>query len=159
MADKMKGLGGFSRMGKETERMAKPVAAAMDSKASPPKVAGEGDEAGTKTHTIEEKPDGTFESHMNDGTAAEHPDHLHLLAHLGHQLTGGDKHHVMSHDGMTATSHMIHEDGQHEGPEEHNSAEEAKQALDKFFGEEAAEPAHQEGGEEEAEPAYGGMGA
>lgn len=117
-----------------------------------------GEAGGVKTHTIEEHPDGHMVSHMEGGASTEHPDHLHMLAHIGHHVTGGDKHHVMHHDGMGATSHMIHEDGQHEGPTEHNSAEDAKASLDKFFGEEAQEPEHQGGGEEhETEQAMGGM--
>ncbi len=154
MADmpKMKGLGGMGRMGAETERKPKPMGEKKE-------MEGEHtDETGTKTHTIEEHPDGHFETHMHDGTHEEHPDHLHMLAHIGHHVTGGDKHHVMHHDGMSATSHMIHENGEHEDHGEHNTAEEAKDSLDKFFGEEAEEPQHEHGpGQEEEMPAYGGM--
>lgn len=118
----------------------------------------ESGEGGAQTHTIEQHPDGHLVSHMEGGASIEHPDHMHMLAHLGHHITGGDKHHIMHHDGMTAHSHMIHEDGQHEGPQDHNSAEDAKASMDKFFGEEAQEPEHQGGApEHDTEQAMGGM--
>ena len=104
---------------------------------------GHPDETGTQTHTIEQHPDGHFESHMHDGTHESHPDHLHLLAHLGHHISGGDKHHVAHHDGMAVHTHGMHEDGNHEETQSHNSAEEAKEAMGNFFNEEAQEPAHQ----------------
>ncbi|HTY25582.1 MAG TPA: hypothetical protein VMC85_20805 [Desulfomonilaceae bacterium] len=148
MADEQKGLKGFSKMGSKYE-----------SKPAPKKEEAPqgGDETGVKTHTVEEHPDGHFESHMHDGTHSEHPDHMHLLTHMGHHLSGGDKHHMVHHDGMSARSHSIHEDGQHEEHGEHNSAEDAKMALDKFLGEEASEPAHQQQPEPEHEGAYGAM--
>lgn len=110
-----------------------------------------------KTHTITEHGDGSFTSKMHDGAEEKHPDHMHMLAHMGHHLTGGDKHHIAHHDGMSVTTHGIHESGEHDGPHEHNSAEEAKEAMGNFLDEEAKEPAHQHGGEEEMEPSYGGM--
>ena len=117
-----------------------------------------GDAGGEKTHTITEKGDGSLHSRMHDGTEEEHPDHLHLLAHLGHQITGGDKHHIVHHDGIAAHSHSIDEQGQHEDHGTHNTANEARQAMDKFLGEEAQEPQHQGGGEENEEgPVMGGM--
>jgi hypothetical protein len=54
----------------------------------------------------------------------------------------GGKHMLMSHDGMSATSHQISEDGHVEGPTEHNTPEEAKEAMDRFFNEEAQEQEH-----------------
>jgi len=156
MADKMKGMGGLSKLGgSEMERKPKPESMSKGKD----DVSGEPDETGTKTHTIEEHPDGHLETHMHDGTAETHPDHLHMLAHIGHHLTGGDKHHVAHHDGMAIHTHGIHESGEHDGPHEHNTAEEAKESLGKFFDEEAQEPAHQGGEGAEAMPAYGGMGA
>lgn len=108
---------------------------------------------GGETTTITHHPDG---SHTIDGE--HHPDHLHMLAHLGHKVTGGDKHHIVHHDGMSAHSHSIDEQGQHTDHGEHNSADDAKQALDTFLGEEAQEPMHQHGGEEQqSEPEYGGL--
>jgi hypothetical protein len=112
-----------------------------------------------KTHTITEHADGSHTSTMHDGTETHHPDHLHMMAHLGHHITGGDAHHVMHHDGMSAKSHMIHEGGEHDGPHEHNTADEAKQSLDKFFGEEAKEPEHWGAGDGggQMQETYGGM--
>jgi hypothetical protein len=110
-----------------------------------------------QVHGVHEHGDGTFHTEHPDGTREEHPDHLHLLAHLGHHLTGGDKHHIVHHDGMAAHSHSIDEQGQHEDHGEHNSADEAKGALDKFLGEEAQEPQHQHEEEDEEGPVMGGM--
>jgi len=109
-----------------------------------------------KTTTITHNEDGSHTVNHADGEVSEHPDHLHLASHLAHKLSGGDKHHIVHHDGMEAHSHSVHEDGQHED-HEGNSAEDAKNAMDKFLGEEAQEPMHQGGEESEMEPAYGGM--
>ena len=109
-------------------------------------------------HSVHDHGDGTFHTEHPDGTREEHPDHLHMLAHLGHKVTDGDKHHIVHHDGISAHSHSIDEAGNHEDHGEHNTAEEAKGALDKFFGEEAQEPQHAHGEEENEEgPALGGM--
>lgn len=121
------------------------------------KPAMEGEMGGEKVHTVHEHGDGTFHTEHADGSREEHPDHLHMMAHLGHHVTGGDKHHVVHHDGMVSHSHSIDEQGQHEDHGEHNSAEEAKGALDKFLGEEAQEPQHQDGSEESEGPVMGGM--
>jgi hypothetical protein len=109
-------------------------------------------------HEVHDHGDGTFHTEHPDGTREEHPDHLHMLAHLGHKVTDGDKHHIVHHDGIAAHSHSIDEAGNHEDHGEHNTAEEAKGALDKFFGEESEEPQHQHGESENEEgPAPGGM--
>jgi len=109
-------------------------------------------------HSVHDHGDGTFHTEHPDGTREEHPDHLHMLAHLGHKVTDGDKHHIFHHDGISAHSHSIDEAGNHEDHGEHNTADEAKGALDKFFGEEAQEPQHAHGEEENEEgPSLGGM--
>ena len=109
-------------------------------------------------HSVHDHGDGTFHTEHPDGTREEHPDHLHMLAHLGHKVTDGDKHIIFHHDGISAHSHSIDEAGNHEDHGEHNTAEEAKGALDKFFGEESEEPQHQHGETENEEgPALGGM--
>jgi hypothetical protein len=164
MAEKMKGMGGLGKMGGEFTKAEKPNLRDEDKgkrdpeKAEKGKVDGDGGETQT---TITHHADGTHTSEHQDGTREEHPDHLHMLAHIGHRVTGGDKHHIVHHDGMSAHSHSIGEDGQHDDHAESNSAEDAKGALDKFLGEEAEEPEHQHGGgeeeESEAEPQYGGM--
>jgi hypothetical protein len=160
MAEKMKGMGGLSKMGGEFTKSEKPNLRDEDKgqQRTPEKgkVDGEGGETQT---TITHHADGTHTSEHQDGTREEHPDHLHMLAHIGHHVTGGDKHHVVHHDGMSAHSHSIGEDGQHDDHAESNSADDARGALDKFLGEEAQEPEHQHGGEEDQqqEPQYGGM--
>ena len=153
MAEMRKGLGGMSRMGSEfpgKSEMKKPAASAV----TEPETEHNGEEG---TSTITHHADGTHTSQMHGGETMEHPDHLHLMAHIGHHLTGGEAHHVMHHDGMEAHSHMVHEGGEHEDGGHHNTAEDAKQSLDKFFGEEAKEPAHEHEDENDMAPAYGGM--
>src|ERR1035437_9509844 len=90
-----------------------------------------GDVGGEKVHTITEKGDGSFHSKMHDGSEEEHPDHLHLLAHLGHHITEGDKHLIVHHDGIASHSHSIDEQGQHTDHGEGNTANEAREAMDK----------------------------
>ncbi len=143
MADVMrKGLGGMGKMGADMPK-------AEAKKPLQPDAPKMGEE---KTSTITHHADGTHSSQMHGGEPMEHPDHKHLMAHIGHHLTGGDAHHVVHDDGMEAHSHFVNEAGEHE--DSGNSAEEAKQSLDKFFGEEAQEPEHQE-----EMPMHGGMGA
>lgn len=138
------GLDGLGKMrkGEKPAYTPKPHESSHDAKAQ-----AEGEQTTTITH----HGDGT---HSVDG---EHfPDHLHAAAHVAHKMSGGDKHHIVHHDGMVSHSHSIGEDGQHEDHGEHNSADEARSALDKFLGEEAQEPMHQDGGDQ-SEPEYGGM--
>lgn len=82
---------------------------------------------------------------------AESGDHMHAAAEAMHKAEPGSKHMIMSHDGYAMRSHGIDEQGNHKDTEEHNSAEEADEALHKFFGEEAQEPQHERDGEEPEE--------
>lgn len=107
--------------------------------------AGEGED-GVMTHEIHQHPDGHLVTRMHDGTETEHPDHLHMMAHVGHHITGGDGHHVLHRDGVSVRGHSIQESGEHSETQEHNTAEEAKDAVGKFFDEEASEPAHEHDG-------------
>jgi hypothetical protein len=115
---------------------------AMEPKPKGDEAAGENPEAGEQTHTVTDHGDGTFHSKMHDGTETDHPDHLHMLAHVGHHIAGG-KHHVAHHDGMGIRSHGVSDTGEHSDTQDHNSAEDAKEALGQFFNEEAQEPEHQ----------------
>lgn len=109
------------------------------------KVEGEHQEGEEKTHTITEHGDGSMTSKMHDGAEEHHPDHLHMLAHLGHQVTGGDKHHIAHHDGMNTHTHGIHESGEHSETQTHESPEEASSAMGQFMGDEdqQEEPQHE----------------
>jgi hypothetical protein len=149
MADMQKGMRGLGKMGNEFEGKPDPAK----------KMGGEMHGEGGSVHSVHDHGDGSFHTEHPDGSKEDHADHKSALASVGHKITGGDKHHIVHHDGMSASSHSIHEDGQHEDHGEHNTAEEAKGALDKFMGEEAQEPMHQhdEMGEQEHEPAYGAM--
>ena len=138
--------GAMKAMGSAKPKMA-PKMSGEKSKPEPKgKVEGEapdqGEHAGNTT-TIEHHPDG---SHTMDGET--HPSHLHVMAALGHKLTG-DKHHVAHHDGMAVHSHGVTEMGEHqEGT--HGSAEEAGQHLTQFMGDgdeqQQEEPQHAMGG-------------
>ncbi len=61
----------------------------------------------------------------------------HLKAY--HDAMGGGKAMLVHHDGMNITSHQIGEDGEVQGPHDHQNLEELKSAMDKFLDEEAAE--------------------
>src|SRR5580698_2167923 len=112
------GLDGLGKMrkGERPEYKPKP----MDGKEPSPEAKGDGSEG---IHSIHDHGDGTFHTEHPDGSKEEHPHHMAAMAHVGHKITGGDKHHVVHHDGMTAHSHSIHDDGQHEDHGEHNSAD------------------------------------
>lgn len=108
-----------------------------------------------KVTTVHDHGDGTFHTEHHDGSREEHPDHLHMLAHLGHHVTDGQKHHVIHHDGMTMHSHGVHEDGQHEGTHDHENIEELKDSMSKFLDEEGKEGT--ENGSEYDEEENGGQ--
>jgi hypothetical protein len=110
-----------------------------------------------KTHTISEHADGHLTSHMHDGTETEHPDHLHMLAHIGHHVSGGDKHHIAHHDGMSAHTHAIDESGQHTETQEKGSGEEAGQDCAAAMGGEEGEESHGAPQEEQQSAPLGGM--
>ncbi len=146
----MAGLGGLSKLNK--------LQSPMKGSSKPPESGGKvsGDDGppsngGEASSQITHHADGSH-TMVHDGEESKHPDHLHLMAHLGYKLTG-DKHHVAHHDGMGITTHGVRETGEHEGPQEHNSAEDAKQAFGQFMDEEAQEPQHQHG----MEAPVGGM--
>jgi hypothetical protein len=154
MAEKMRGMGGLSKMGTEADKMPKPKPMAEKKE---PTMHEPGEE---KMHTLTEHGDGRFTSHMHGAEPVEHPDHLHALAHMAHHVTGGDKHHMTHHDGMAMHSHGIQEDGQHQETQDHASADEAGEGLKQFMGEgEQDGQQSDDGSMGEMEPAYGGMSA
>lgn len=139
MAEPMrKGLGGMGKMGSEMpgKSAAKPTA---------PKVPEGEHDGGEEGHsTITHHADGSHTSMMHGGAEEHHPDHLHLMAHVGHHLTGGDAHHVMHHDGMEEHHHSVEESGEHHDGE--------LQGMD--GGQEQAEPQDEQMQEQHM---YGGM--
>jgi hypothetical protein len=63
-------------------------------------------------------------------------EHGHLgaaLMHVANHHEPGGKHLHMHHDGMGITSHGVHEGGEHDGPHEHSSPEEAGQHAASFL--------------------------
>ena len=141
------GLDGLGKMrkGEKPEYKPKPM------EGKEPKMGGSED--GQPTHSMHDHGDGTWHTQHPDGSREEHPHHLAALAHMGHKATDGDKHHVVHHDGMSAHSHSVHEDGQHED----HGEEDAHGALDKFLGEEGGQEPGMDGGEENQGPVMGGM--
>jgi hypothetical protein len=90
--------------------------------------------------------DGTFHT-VKDGQEEQHPDLLHMTAHIAHVHEPESKHHHAKHDGFSGHTHGIHEDGTHEETQEHDSPESMSEGLKAFMGgEEGAEdkPQHEE---------------
>lgn len=141
---KKKGLGGMGKMGSDYPKKASfgEKKLAPDTGKEPKQEGGSQDGGEEHQTTITHHADGTHSMSHSDGSEeSHHPHHLHMLAHLGHHLTGGDEHHVTHHDGMEAHEHHIDEMGQHsDGP--------PQQAA-------MGQPAPQE---PQPAPAYGGMG-
>lgn len=155
MADMMRGMGGLGKMGASAEKKPKPEAMKADpAKDTKGKTDGEQGDKTTITHNA----DGTHTSE-HGGETTDHPDHLHMLAHIGHQVTGGDKHHVTHHDGMSMHSHGISEDGEHSETKDSGSPEEAGQDCANCMADGEDEGGEHPDGEEahQMEPAYGGM--
>jgi len=165
MADMARGLGGLSRMGgspKAINKMGGTPAGKNDPLKHEKGVNGgmendRGEDA--QTHQIHDHGDGSFTTVNHKGEETEHPDHLHMLAHIGHEVTGGDKHHVTHHDGMEMHSHSIHESGEHEETLHHNSPEEAGVACKACMADDpqgVKDDVEEERAENE-EPHYGAM--
>jgi hypothetical protein len=118
-------------------------------------------EKGEEQTVVTHHGDGTHTTQHSDGSTEEHPDHLHMLASLGHKLSGGDKHHVVQDKGDTFAQHGIYEDGEHYGSHDHENVDELKSSMGKFLDEEGQEWAGEgkdaQKPEERDEPAYGGM--
>ena len=144
--DGFDGLGKM-RKGERPEYTPKPKGVEPSKKAD----AMEGGDAGE--HKIVDHGDGSFHTEHPDGSREEHPHHLAAMAHVGHKITGGDKHHVVHHDGMSAHSHSVDEQGQHTD----HGEEDAHGALKTFLGEEDGEHEPEEQGSEDEGPVMGGM--
>ena len=115
MAEMRKGLGGMGKMGSEMK--GKPETKKPAPAATTEGMSGHGDTGEEHTSTITHHADGTHTSEMHGGEPMDHPDHKHLMAHIGHHLTGGDAHKVVHHDGMEPHAHMVDEAGQHQDME------------------------------------------
>jgi hypothetical protein len=140
MAEMRKGLGGMGKMGSEMPGKKPAVTDKV------PEGEQGHDGGGEEGHsTITHHADGTHTSEMHGGEAMQHPDHKHLMAHIGHHLTGGDAHHVMHHDGMEEHHHSVEESGEHHDGE-----------LNGMGGEMGQEEQPQDEMEQQA-PMYGGM--
>lgn len=89
--------------------------------------------------TLHHNGDGTYKTKHEDGTENDHPHLGHALMHMAHHHEPDGKHVHVHHDGMSMTSHGIHETGEHDGPHDHENIEELKSHLGKFFNEEEHE--------------------
>lgn len=99
----------------------------------------DGMEGGSHT-TLHDHGDGTFHTEGHDGEHTEHPHIGHALMHMAAKHGGGGKHMHVHSDGMgTHTTHHTGEDGQVEGPHDHENMEALKQHMDQFLGEEENE--------------------
>ena len=97
---------------------------------------GTGGKPAAKPMEKNQEPDGD-----EMGGEAHHPaihEHLQNM----HAQTGEAHSHIEHHSDGTATTHHVSKEGEVSGPDEHNTAEEAKNALDQFFEEESQEPQH-----------------
>ena len=110
---------------------------------------------GEERTTITHHADGTHTSEHADGTKEEHPDHLHLVASLGHKLSGGDKHDVVEDTGGGFRQHGGDEAGEHYGTHDHDTVDALKDSMGKYLGGE--EDGTAEAQPEERDQAYGGM--
>jgi hypothetical protein len=115
----------------------------------------EGEKAMPSPMEIHDHGDGTFHT-MKDGQQEEHPDLLHMTAHIAHVHEPESKHHHAKHDGFSGHTHGIHEDGTHEETQEHDSPEEMGEGLKAFMGQGGEQAKPQMANEEEAAP-LGGM--
>ena len=90
--------------------------------------------------TLHDHGDGTFHTESHDGESVDHPHIGHALAHMAGKHGGGAKHMNVHENGMGGhTSHHVGEDGQAQGPHDHDNIESLKDHLGKFFDEEENE--------------------
>lgn len=109
-------------------------------------------EHGGNATTLHDHGDGTFHTEGPAGHM-DHPHIGHALMHMAAHHAPGVKHMHVQHDGMEITSHQAGEDGEVEGPHNHENMEALKDHMDQFLNEEEHEPAlatvAQRGGEHE----------
>ena len=138
-----------------------PQAAGKPEMKEPAEKAGQqSGEGGVKVHEIHEHPDGHLETHMHDGSSETHPDLLHMTTHVAHHMAPESKHHHSMHDGFAHQTHGVHEDGHHEGTNEHESSDDAANEMKQFMGgggEEGGGMAERGAEQEEAPVSMGGM--
>ena len=131
---------------------APPKAKGGDSMGAPSTSAGE---PGAGEHSeLHDHGDGTFHT-VKGGQQEEHPHLHHALASMAAHHGAGDKHMMVHHDGMNLTTHHAGEDGQVQGPHEHDpmNLEGLKSHMDQFLSEEGGEPKDMGGAMGEHEPA------
>lgn len=83
--------------------------------------------------------DGTYHTETHDGEREEHPTLGHALMHAAHHHEPDGKHAHVKHDGVSMQSHHAGEDGNVEGPHDHENIEALKDHLGRFFDEEENE--------------------
>ena len=112
---------------------------------------GDGAEKESIAHiTIHKHADGSHSTETHDGEKMEHPTLGHALMHAANHHEPDAKHMHVKSDGMGAMeSHHVGEDGNIEGPHDHENIEALKDHMGKFLDEEAHEGGgmEHEGGE------------
>lgn len=108
--------------------MKKPGGMAKAMSLAPPMHEGGGEHSELHDHG-----DGSFHT-VTGGEQTEHPAIGHALMHLAAHHDGGAKHLHVKSDGMEHTSHEAGEDGQVQGPHDHQDAEALKAHVGKWAG-------------------------
>lgn len=131
----MDGKGNFHLSGskaREADRMAEPA------KKKP--MEGEmGAETGGEGMKLVPHGDGSYHTEGAGGEHEEHEDLGHALTHMAHEQEPDGKHMHIHHDGFESHSHSIDEHGEHDGTHTHDDAEDLKEHVGKFAGEEQGE--------------------
>lgn len=96
-------------------------------------------EGGGEMTSLHSHGDGTFHTEHSDGSREEHPHLGHALMHMAAKHEPESKQMHVKHDGMSMTSHGVHEGGEHDGPHDHENIEALKDHMGKFFDEEENE--------------------
>ncbi len=86
----------------------------------------------------EPKPEKSAPKAVDDGTkpGEDEGEGQHETLEKAHEKEPGSKHVLVSHDGYGVTTHGIDENGEHDGPHDHDNMDEAMQHVKGFMGEE-----------------------
>ncbi|MGH9345053.1 MAG: hypothetical protein ACRD19_14995 [Terriglobia bacterium] len=127
------------------DRMHAPGVKPLAAEAAPVAIPAVPANAGAAETTLHDHGDGTFHTESHDGERAEHPSIGHALMHLAAKHSGG-KHMHIHHDGEAMTSHHVDEQGDIEGPHEHETPEDLADHVSNVMGGEM--PQAEEAGDE-----------
>jgi hypothetical protein len=83
--------------------------------------------------------DGTYHTEHEGGGRTEHPTLGHALMHMANHHEPGGKHAHVHSEGGVHTLHTVDENGNHEGPHDHQNLDELHSSMDRFLDEEGQE--------------------